>query len=113
MSKVKFSRNGNFVGNRLNNVLTATIKGVTFEVHEYPMADGVSYKPNILIKSFDGYEADVKVKVEAKAKELGYKLTKQGKGNRNINPFDGQDISCPGELAKRIGELVLVVESFA
>ena len=32
--KVNFKRNGNYVGNRYNDVLTATIKGVTFEVHQ-------------------------------------------------------------------------------
>ncbi len=112
MSKVKFSRNGNFTGNRFNNVLTATIKGVTFEVHEYPQNDGVSYQPNILIKDFDLLSKEAKTRITDRANELNLNLTKQSI-NRNIKPFAGQKVTCPGELADRIGRLVRIVELFA
>jgi hypothetical protein len=110
--KVNFKRNGNYVGNRYNDVLTATIKGVTFEVHQYPKNDGISYQPNILIKDFDLLTKEAKNRIMDRAAELNLDLTKQSI-NRNIKPFSGQTITCPGELADRIGRLVRIVELFA
>jgi len=110
--KVNFKRNGNFVGNRFNNVLTTTIKGVVFEVHEYPLSDGIAYQPNILIKDFDLLSNTAKKRIEDRASELKLNLTKQGI-NRNIKPFAGQQVTCPGEVAKRVGRLVSIVNLFA
>jgi hypothetical protein len=110
---VNFKRNGNYVGNRYNDVLTTTIKGVTFEVHQYPKDDAVSYEPNILIKNFDSLNTNTKKGIESRASELGLRLTKQGNGNRNIKPFAGQKVTCPGELADRVGRLVRIVNLFS
>jgi len=110
MSKVTFKRDARFVGNRLNICLSVISKGVTYEVHEYPQPDGDSYQPHISIPNFADYDEDTRLLIEARVDELGYKLTKQGRANRNINPFKGQKITCPAELAVRIGELVVILK---
>jgi hypothetical protein len=112
MSNLVWDRTGHFVGNRFNDVLSVKIKGVIFEVHQYPKDDGISYHPNILIKDFENLSNQAKERISNRADELDLKLTKQSI-NRNIKPFKGQTITCPGEMAKRIGELVSLVESFA
>jgi hypothetical protein len=109
---VNFKRNGNYVGKRYNDVLSTIIKGVVFEVHQYPKDDAISYEPNILIKNFDSLTSNTKKSIETRANELGLKLTKQGNGNRNIKPFAGQKVTCPGELADRVGRLVRIVNLF-
>ena len=113
MKNLKWKREPFQTGNRLEQQLTLSYKGIQYSIKEYPTLSE-TYKPHITIENWSLLDDNTKNDIEAKVALLGYKFPSQGgvKGQpkyRQIYPLKGQEIKCPAELVKRLAMCVDII----